>query len=148
MERDKHEREIIVRLFQLSNALQTYLDNMLKEFQITSKQFFLMIIIGTFEGSPRIGEVSERFGTSRQNVKQVLLKLEKSNYVRLFKDEFDSRITRVTLTEHAKLFWEERNEMDDFIISEIFKLSSTDDLAIFNSSLIKTIEQINGLSNE
>lgn len=148
MNRERYEKEIIVRLFQLSNALQTYLDTILKKYSVTAKQFFLMIIIGTFDYNPRIGEVGERFGTSRQNVKQVLLKLEKSNYVHLFKDEKDSRVTRVKLSEKAELFWKERNEVDDYIISEIFKLSSTEDLSIFQNSLVKTIDQVNGLSNE
>lgn len=145
MNRTLYEREIIVRLFQLSNKLQTFLDKILKEEKLTAKQFFMMIIIGTFDESPKISELAERFGTSHQNVKQVLLKLEKNGFVNLFKDSNDSRITRVELTEYAMKFWEKRNDDDYLIISEIFRGLEEETLSIFKDALVDTIQNIETL---
>ncbi len=97
MERQNYEREIVVRLFQLSNTLQSYMDLLLKDDNLTAKQFFMMIVIGSQPHDLNLGEISELFGTSHQNVKQICLKLEKSGYVKIYKDEKDQRVLRVRL---------------------------------------------------
>jgi len=145
MDRDQYEREIILRLFQTSNALQTYIDKLLVADHLTAKQFFMMIIIGTFPSPPRIGELSEVFGTSHQNVKQVLLKLERQGYVTLYKDEVDSRVLRVIFTEKATTYWGQRNDNDASIIQELFSALSTPELEGFYKGLKVTVEQIRKL---
>ncbi len=145
MNRENLQREVIVRLFQTSNALQTYMDKLLKEDHITTKQFFMMIILGSFEYAPKIGELSERFGTSRQNVKQVLLKLEKSGLINLFKDEKDSRITRVMFTNKANEFWAPRDQGDTESMNSIFHILSDESLLHMIESLIKLFDQLDVL---
>ncbi len=142
MNRDELQRESIVRLFQVSNELQTYIDRLLKQYKLTTKQFFIMIVIGSFEHQPRIGEISDRFGTSRQNVKQVLDKLVKTGYVNLHKDENDSRIIRANLTESALDFWGRRGKEDDDSMNTVF--STLSDIELFNlrNSLEKVSKQI------
>jgi DNA-binding MarR family transcriptional regulator len=146
MERQNLEREITVRLFQTSNALQTYLDNSLKEDSLTAKQFFMMIIIGTFGYNPKINEIAERFATSRQNVKQVLLKLEQHGFIELYKDETDSRITRTRFTEKALAYWSKRNDEDDQTMSTLYSSIPDDEMNVYLSSLLKTMEMIELLS--
>lgn len=145
MNRALIEREVIVRLFQVSNALQTFLDKLLKENKLTAKQFFMMIILGSFDYDPKISELAKRFGTSHQNVKQVVLKLEKANYVKLYKDTSDSRVTRVQFTAYANEFWASRNNTDDLIISDIFSSLTEETLTHFRSGLLQTIDNIEGL---
>lgn len=142
MNREDYQREIIVRLFQTSNALQTYMDKLLLQHNLTTKQFFMMIILGSFEHYPRIGEVSERFGTSRQNVKQVLLKLEKTGFVEMFLDETDSRIKRVRFTNMANQFWMQRNEQDDKTMNRIFDTLTMEELENTMNALKKMFEQL------
>ena len=137
MNREDYQRENLVRIFQLSNAIQTYIDRLLKEYKLTTKQFFMMIIIGSFDYEPRIGEVSERFMTSRQNVKQVILKLQKSGFVDLYKDENDSRVTRVRLTRVAEEFWSRRNEQDTASMNEIFSVLSINELMTMQTAFMK-----------
>ena len=146
MEREFYEREITVRLFQASNALQTYLDRILKEHNLTSKQFFMMIILGSFEHNPKMIDVAERFGTSHQNVKQVLLKLQKQDFIELYKDDKDSRMTRVQFTEKANKFWDERDSQDEKTMNQLYSPLSINDLEIFRTSLLTTIEEIERLS--
>jgi DNA-binding MarR family transcriptional regulator len=146
MNREDLQRENLVRLFQLSNAIQTYIDRLLKEFKLTTKQFFMMIIIGSFEYEPRIGEVSERFMTSHQNVKQVLLKLQKAGYVELFQDPQDARIKRVRLTSFALSFWQARDEQDNVSMNDMFSVLSISELQTMKDAFLKLSKKMEELN--
>ena len=70
------EKDIFAHIFKVANTLQTFLDRALYADKITAKQFFLMIVIGSFgpEG-PTMKMAAEKGGSSYQNVKQLALKL-------------------------------------------------------------------------
>lgn len=107
------KREIFALIFQLSNELQKYLDKILSEYDMTGKQFLLLIVIGTFEnGDPTLGEITKRFGSSHQNVKQIAMKLEKKGYIEIKTDVNDTRVRRFKLTDKSIQFWDERDEDD------------------------------------
>ena len=146
MNRDQYEREMVVRLFQTSNALQTFLDKLLKQDHLTAKQFFMMIFIGAFEDNPKLGDLADVFGTSHQNVKQVVLKLVKQGFVELYKDPQDSRISRVTLTTKATMYWNARDEQDNQTIKELYEPLSTEHLATIVNGLEVIVSQIGMLS--
>ena len=148
MNKHDFEREIVVYLFQTSNAMQKNIDRTLKEHHITTKQFFMMIFIGSFGYDPKLGELAERFGTSHQNTKQVLLKLEKIGYVELYKDEKDTRITRVRHTKNAHSFWQGRDNKDVKQMNTIFD-SLTYDEAMQLATLLKKVHvQLDILNKE
>lgn len=128
MKRNELEQHITVRLFQASNALQTFLDQQLKPDQLTAKQFFMMIIMGTFESDPMLGELAERFGTSHQNVKQIVKKLAQNGYVELYKDDKDSRITRTRFTSKALSYWNSRDETDQETMHRLYQAMNDDQL--------------------
>ncbi len=53
-----------------------------KQMEVISwKQFFAIICINMCRENPTIKELAEIMGSSHQNVKQILLKLEKKNFV-------------------------------------------------------------------
>lgn len=145
MERQSYEREIVVRLFQLSNTLQSYMDLLLKDDNLTAKQFFMMIVIGSQPHDLNLGEISELFGTSHQNVKQICLKLEKSGYVKIYKDEKDQRVLRVKLTPFAQAFWAKRDQSDDQTMRKMFLKLETSELKSMLSSLISVLDETNAL---
>ncbi len=145
MDKSFYEREITVRLFQASNVLQTFLDKMLKPDNLTAKQFFMMIIISAMDDNPKIGELAETFKTSHQNVKQICLKLQKQNYVTLYKDKQDARITRVALTDHAFTYWKKRDTKDNQIMHHIYDPISLDDMKIFRQSLLTLMDVIEAM---
>jgi len=145
MERQNYEREIVVRLFQLSNTLQSYMDLLLKDENLTAKQFFMMIVIGSQPHDLNLGEISELFGTSHQNVKQICLKLEKSGYVNIYKDEKDQRVLRVKLTSFAQAFWVKRDQSDDQTMRKMFLKLETSELKRMLSSLISVLDETNAL---
>ena len=115
------------------NRFQTAADNAMQE--ISWKQFFAIICINLFKEPPTLRELSEVLGSSHQNVKQILLKLEKKKFIELQPDKTDKRKQRILLTVVCKEFCEKNNEMSEAIMDKMFKGISQDDL----SATIRTI---------
>ena len=142
-ERMDHQRNIFAQVFKLSNILQVYLDNTLKEDQLTSKQMLLMIVIGSFGTSePTFKEAAERSGSSYQNVKQLALKLEKNGYVSIAVDDQDKRAKRLLLTEQAMIYWNNREERDVASMEKLFQTFTLEELAQFDDYIIRLQEAI------
>lgn len=113
------QRYIFGSIFLLSNRLQTIGDRYLKD--ITTKQWFLMVVIGQFgDHEPTLSEVAKEMGTSRQNLKQIATKLQDKGFLRIRKDENDSRILRLSITEKSEKFWEGRIQQDIDFINNLF----------------------------
>ncbi len=140
------ERELLARFFQISNKLQTYLDQQLKEEQLTTKQMFLMIVIGSFDKDPGFSELSVLFGTSRQNVKQIALKLEKNGYVEIYTDEADSRFKRIKFTKKATDYWKKRDNMDMILLNKLFDTVSIDQMKLLRDTMRQIDVSIDSLS--
>ncbi len=87
-------------LFALQNRLQAVGDTFYEE--ITCKQFFLMACMNLFQGeAPTVQDLAQVMGSSHQNVKQILNKLEQKGFVSVEPDEADRRKLRISLTEYA-----------------------------------------------
>ena len=106
------------------NRFQALADSMMKE--ISWKQFFAIICINMCKEPPTLKELSEILGSSNQNVQQILLKLEKKNFIEFKTDESDRRKQRIHLTEHCKEFSEKNNEMSISVMSKMFEGISED----------------------
>lgn len=117
----KDKREFIFgSLFLLANRLQVMGDRW--DADITMKQWFLIAMIAQFkEKPPTLTEVAEFIGSSRQNVKQLALKLEKRNFVRIEKDEQDSRAVRLLLTDECQEFFLKRQSREQAYLTELYK---------------------------
>ncbi|MCX8074564.1 MAG: MarR family transcriptional regulator [Clostridia bacterium] len=101
------DREFIFgAMLVISNKMDTLLERTLSKYNVTSKQWFLLLVIfNLFEKSPTIKEVAKEMGSSHQNIKQVALKLEKKGMLEFEKDKKDMRATRLILTEKSYEFW-------------------------------------------
>jgi len=103
----KDQRFIFGSIQIVANKKETLLDRELKEFGITFKQWFLMVVIeNTFDAPPTLKESAKAMGSSHQNVKQIALKLEQKGFIILEKDKKDSRVKRIRLTEESYKFSE------------------------------------------
>ena len=98
--------KVVFGLIQIvANKKETLLERELKEFDITFKQWFLMIVIeNTFDSPPTLIEAAKAMGSSHQNVKQIALKLEQKGFIIIEKDKKDSRVKRIRLTEESYKF--------------------------------------------
>ena len=118
------------------NRFQAMADNMMKE--ISWKQFFAIICINMCKEAPTIRELSEVLGSSHQNVKQILLKLESKGFVEFREDESDKRKQRIVLTKKCMKFCEKNNEMSMKVMAKMFEGIPEKDL----KTTIKTITKI------
>ena len=100
------------------NRFQAMADSMMKE--ISWKQFFAIICINMCREAPTIRELSEVLGSSHQNVKQILLKLESKGFVEFREDAADKRKQRIVLTKKCKRFCEKNNEMSMKVMAQMF----------------------------
>ena len=105
---------------------------------ISWKQFFAIICIDLCPNSPTVKELAEVIGSSHQNVKQILIKLEKKGYIQTLSDETDKRKQRIVLTEKTRTFCESHDEESEKIVHGIFAGIDPQEIAI----TIKTIMQM------
>lgn len=118
------------------NRFQAVADGTMKE--ISWKQFFAIICINMCKEKPTVKELAEIMGSSHQNVKQILLKLEKKGFVSITVDESDKRKQRIELTDYCREFCAKNDEMTMRIMKKMFEGVSEEQLQI----TIQTIIQI------
>lgn len=118
------------------NRFQAVADSTMKE--ISWKQFFAIICINMCKEKPTVKELADIMGSSHQNVKQILLKLEKKGFVSISLDESDKRKQRIELTDYCREFCAKNDEMTMRIMKKMFEGVSEEQLQI----TIQTIIQI------
>lgn len=127
---------LIGLLSAFENRFQSVADKVMEE--ISWKQFFAIICINLCKGKPTIKELAEIMGSSHQNVKQILLKLEKKGFVNIAIDENDRRKQRIELTAYCKEFCMKNDEDSAAIMNKMFEGISEKQL----QETIQTIIQI------
>ena len=110
---------LIGLLSAFDNRFQATADSAMKE--ISWKQFFAIICITYCKEPPTLKELSDILGSSHQNVKQILLKLEKKNFIRFQADESDKRKQRIVLTDTCREFCEKNDNMSKATMTNLFE---------------------------
>ena len=85
-------------------------------------------------------------GSSHQNVKQILNKLEDKGYVKTVLDDQDKRKQRITVTEKTIAFCEEHDKGSQIIVKKIFEGIDEKDIGTVIKTLMqmeKNLEDIN-----
>lgn len=118
------------------NRFQAVADRMMQE--VSWKQFFSIICTNMCKESPTIKELAEIMGSSHQNVKQILLKLERKGFVNITTDEQDKRKQRVVLTQKCMEFCAANDEKSMQALTAMFEGISREQLQI----TIQTIMQM------
>lgn len=96
----KDQKFVFGAIHIVANRKETLLERELKEFGITFKQWFLMVVIqNTFDSPPTLNETAKAMGSSHQNVKKIASILEEKGFATFEKEKKDSRIKRIKLTE-------------------------------------------------
>ena len=112
---------------------------------ITWKQFFAIICIKLCNDSPTINKLSELMGSSHQNVKQILLKLEKIGFVKILQDQNDKRKQIIVLTPECISFCEQNEIQSQKIIQKIFSGIDEESLRITIQTITKMKENLSNL---
>ena len=125
------------------NRFQALADSTMQE--ISWKQFFAIICINLCKDPPTLNELSEILGSSHQNVKQILLKLEKKGFVQFKADTNDRRKQRIILTDHCKEFCEKNDERSTAVMSKMFKGIPEDHISTTIQTIIAIEKNMRGL---
>ena len=127
-------------LLVVANRIDTLMERELKEYGITTKQWFLSVVIDNlFSCPPTIKEAARESGSSHQNIKQVALKLEKKDLIKLIKDEKDARVTRLVLTEKSRQFWQSTEPSGKLFMEKLFDGICEEDLKATKRTLQKLV---------
>ena len=122
------------------NRFQAVADSTMKE--VSWKQFFAIICINLCKEKPTVKELAEIMGSSHQNVKQILLKLEKKGFVTIAVDENDKRKQRIELTDYCREFCEKNDEMTMNIMKKMFTGISEEQLQVTIQTIIQIEENL------
>lgn len=125
------------------NRFQAAADRLIGE--ISWKQFFAVICINMCRQAPGIKELAGILGTSHQNTKQILLKLEKKGFVRLEGDARDKRRQRAFLTEKCRLFCEKNDQVNQQVMQQLFSGIAPEDLQKTIRTILQMERNLKGL---
>lgn len=122
------------------NRFQTVGDSFFRE--ISWKQCFVLICIRLCNTPPTLKELSEIMGSSHQNIKQMLNKLEQAGFVTFISDTSDKRKQHIITTDKAEQFAQEHDEASDVFMKQLFQNVDAADLKVTVETLLKLDEQL------
>ena len=138
------EEYIFGSVLLLSNKFQIWGDNLLEG--ITFKQWFMLIIISKMGiKNPKIKEIAEFSGTSRQNTKRIIEQLEEKGYLTISKSKTDERALNVKLSKKTWIFFTKNEKKAAESMNELFSVISDNELNI-TYKVFKKLLDIFGIS--
>lgn len=90
--------------------------------------------------------LAQIMGSSHQNVKQILFKLEKKGFVYITVDENDRRKQRIELTDYCRDFCSKNDEMTTDIMKEMFAGVTEEQLQVTIQTIIKIEDNLKEIS--
>ena len=126
---------LLVLISAFENRYQAKADAFFED--ISWKQFFAIICINLCKESPTIKDIAAIMGSSHQNVKQILIKLEKRGYVEIVSDDKDKRKQRVVLTEKTLKLCAEQDMASKEVVGRIFSGVDEDEIKTVIKVLLK-----------
>jgi DNA-binding MarR family transcriptional regulator len=124
-------------IFDIANKLQIIGDRYLKPSGITTKQWFLTLLIQSEEETPNIRRSAELMGCSHQNAKQIANRLAALGFLEIKVDPDDKRVSKLLLTERCREFWTEREDDDEEFLIQIFSSLNAEELRSLASIIQK-----------
>lgn len=141
------QKLLFATLFSTSNRLQTIGDTYLGD--VSTKQWFLLACIKFFGSeNPTLTQLVPLMGSSRQNIKQLALKLESKGFLSFLPDPQDSRALRLSITQECETYWKKREEQDVAFINDLFSGLSEKDLTIATKVLQKLEQNMHTMQKD
>lgn len=137
MDKTEKEEYIIGSISLLSNKITLFGDTIFPD--ITFKQWFLLMMISKMELQDKnLNSIAEVVGTTRQNVKKMLVPLESKGYVVIGKSKNDARALNVELTEKTYQYFDDNNEPTACEADKLFSSFSVTEI----DSLVNTLKKL------
>lgn len=138
---------IFALIFMLSNRLQTIGDSFFSE--VTTKQWFVLLVLGIMKDyNPTLNELSQAVGTSHQNTKQLILKLEQKGFVIIYKDEKDARRLRIKATPKCEEFSKAYHKKSAEFMNQLFQNIPDSDMEIARNVMLTMSEQLERMEKD
>lgn len=134
---------LIGLLTAFDNRFQASADRRIGE--ISWKQFFAIICINLCREAPTLKELSQIMGSSHQNVKQILLKLQKKGFVEFLEDAGDRRKQRIHLTEQCRRFCSCNDAAAGEFMKNLFREIPADHLKITIETILRIEDNLKNL---
>lgn len=129
-------------LFSLANKIQAKGDKFLE--LLTSRQYMAMVAIAHLsEDETTLNNIARKLGTTKQSVKQLITIIENKGYVNIVPSKKDKRAINVQITKTGKDVLHVVAEKGIFLLEELFKKFSTDELETM-WSLLKKLYSFDG----
>ena len=139
MGRTDKEAFIIGAMSLVSNRLSRFGDELFPD--ITYKQWFLLRMISKMEGEEKsLNQIADFVGTTRQNVKKMIVPLEKKGYVVSAPSKTDGRALCISLTRKTYRFFKENDGVAEQETDRLFSPFSDDEIDYFSARLHKLVE--------
>lgn len=136
MNRTDKEEFIIGSICLLSNKLTQFGDALLPD--ITFKQWFLLMMISKMEKEEKsLKDIAEFVGSTRQNVKKMLVPLEAKGYVAVERSGQDARALRVELTEKTYQYFRDNDLPTARETNRLFSAFSGEEIDRLTGDLLK-----------
>lgn len=141
------EKADIVRTFRLLHHLGQQLhflaDHLYREDGMTAQQAMLLGIIQVL-GRPSFSEVAAVFGSSHQNVKQIVRVLERKGLLVTRPDAEDGRVRRLVTTRKCARYWASRDRRDFDVVARWFDALSPREVTQLLRLLLKLHGSVRG----
>ncbi|MBU3090746.1 MarR family transcriptional regulator [Clostridium sp. CF011] len=113
-------QQIFSTIFYLSNKIQVQGDKV--DVRITMRQWMvLMTILHLPENQASYNQIANKMGCSKQNVKHLIVNLEKNNYVFLEKSETDKRAVNIKITKNCIEFMNDYYKKGNGFMNMVFE---------------------------
>lgn len=147
MMRAKKGQFIMGAISLLSNEFNGFGDNLIKG--LTYKQWFLLMMISRMRKKGcNLNAIADFAGTTRQNVKKMLIQLEKNGYVTVKKSGEDARSLSVELTRKAYNFLKTNDERIAIATEKLFSPLGDEEMDALTMLLKKTMYCIENYSDK
>lgn len=137
---------VLTALLQIANELDACGNAYFTD--CTFKQwYFMLVITHLFEKPPTLRATASALGTSHQNAKQIAVKLQEKNYLRIEKDKSDSRSLRLVPTRKYLMASRQQLDKDREFALTIFKDVSLEELTALYSGCVKIEKNLKELQD-
>lgn len=139
---------VFAMFFMLSNRLQKIGDSFFNE--VSTKQWFILLVLNGImkDYEPTLNELSEVVGSSHQNVKQLVLKLEQKGYVELHKDKEDARRLRIKTTQKVHEFHNDYEIKSFEFMEKLFSKCKEEDLTTTLNTMLSLNNNLERLEKD
>ena len=135
---------VLTALLQIANELDACGNAYFTE--LTFKQwYFMLVVTHLFEKPPTLRAAADALGTSHQTAKQIAVKLQEKNYLKIEKDKSDSRSLRLIPTRKYQIASRQWLEKDREFALTIFKDVSLEELTTLYTACAKIEKNLKAL---